>query len=553
MKKSFLTWLKTLIEISLLLITNGIANFLFIRHYTYYSDDWSDVVISPDATRSYLSVLSDCQRPIQFALKKLAFSFHGGDAFTLQLAGLVLSSLFLVLLYFVIKKIAAEFGYLSFLPFVSCLLYAVLWNKDEAYPWIIVSICNEVGFIFYAASILCYLYLDRRRYLLPLSLVFYFLGLLTYETGFALPAVFLVYDLLKGQKFRYSFYFLLPLGLVMLIRTTQWFGLGYVRYGHDVSSFEPGIILLHTGLFIFTSLLIFSNQVQFAVMGWLQVTPVQGTTILACDLLLILLISWYLRSYRSVERGSLRYLAVLLTGLVVTSVPIILTTGGTATRGYVLIDIFVACLVAYICVRLCSGKHAKIIFTVGIFCSLLICQGLYVNWVASGEFTDTLAGYVCSHSDEIESPYVYFNSSDFVKNAPNGLSSAYHPTREDLFRFRSDVIGNRFDELISRVGKEDLMNRSDTGYVQYYNAKCLDQWAFDAMLRSCGLHNVTLIYGGNWYGNFPTYIGDDEIKYQQYADYHPTGPEKTIPRSQVFEITYSRVFGTGQKQPLTLF
>nr|WP_319538394.1 hypothetical protein [uncultured Methanospirillum sp.] len=553
MKKSLQSWKKTLIEIILLLITNGITNYLFIRHYTYYSDDWSDVVTSPDSARSYLAVLSDCQRPIQFALKKLAFSFHGVDAFGLQLAGLVLSSLFLVLLYFILKKITADYGYLSYLPFVSCLLYVLLWNKDEAYPWIIVSICNEVGFLFYAASILCYLY-RNRRYFLPVSLLFYFLGLLTYETGFALPAVLVVHDLLNRRKIRDSFYYLIPLGLVMVIRTTQWFGFGYVRYGHDVSSFEPGVLLLHTGLFIFTSLLIFSNQIQFSVMGWMQMTLVQSACILGIDIILVILISWYLRLYRFVEQGSWRYLSVLLTGLIVTSVPIILTTGGTPTRGYVLIDIFVACLIAYLCIRLCTARYSRILLLAGILCSLLISQGLYGNWVASGELSDSVAGYFCSHSDELnEYPYVYFNSTDFVVNAPNGLSSAYHPTREDLFRFRRDVLGSRFDDMIGKLGQEDVMNRIDSGYVQYYNAKCLDQWTFSGMMNKCGLSTTTLIYGGNWFGNFPTSIGKDEIRYQRYDDYHPTGPEITVPRSQVFEITYSKVFGTGQKQPLTLF
>jgi len=553
MKKDLQSWIKTLIEIILLLLTNGIANYLFIRHYTYYSDDWSDVITSPDSARSYLTVLSDCQRPIQFALKKLAFSYHGIDALGLQMAGFVLSSLFVVLLYLILKKIAADYGYLSYLPFVSCLLYVVLWNKDEAYPWIIVSICNEVGFLFYAASILCYLYRDRR-YLLPVSLIFYLLGLLTYETGFALPAVLVVHDLLNRKKIRDSFYYLIPLGLVMVIRTTQWFGFGYIRYGHDVSSFEPGVLLLHTGLFIFTSLLIFSNQIQFSVMGLMQMTLVQGACILAIDIILIILISWYLRLYRFVEQGSWRYLSVLLTGLVVTSVPIILTTGGTPTRGYVLIDIFVACLMAYLCIRLCSARHSRIIMLAGIFCSLLICQGLYCNWVASGELTDSIAVYICSHSDKISKyPYVYFNSTDFVVNAPNGLSSAYHPTREDLFRFNRDVLGSRFDEWISKIGREDVMNRIDSGYVQYYNAKCLNQWALGAMLRKCGILNSTLIYGGDWFGNFPTSIGKVEIKYQQYDDYHPTGPEMTVPRSQVFEINYSQVFGTGHKQQFTLF
>ncbi|PWR71567.1 hypothetical protein [Methanospirillum lacunae] len=553
MNRSLYGWFKCLIEIGLLLLTNGIANYLFIRHYTYYSDDWSDVITSPDSSRTYLSVLSDCQRPIQFALKKLAFSFHGADALSLQLAGLVLSSIFLILLYLIIRKIATDFGYLSYLPFVSCLLYVVMWNKDEAYPWIIVSICNEVGFLFFAGSILCYLYRDKR-FFLPVSLLFYFLGLLTYETGIAIPVLFLVYDLLKGRKIRDSLYYLFPLGLVMLIRTTQWFGFGYVRYGHDVSSFDPTVILLHTGLFIFTSLLILSNQVQFSVMGWMQVTPLQGFGILACNILLILIISFYLRLYRFVERGSFRYLLILITGLVVTSVPIILTTGGTPTRGYILIDIFVATLVAYLGIRACGAKYARVVLMALIFCSLLICQGLYVNWVESGEISDNVAGYICSHSGEIgKYPYLYVNSTDFVKNAPNSLGTAYHPTREDLFRLKRDVLGNQFDDLITKLGNEDVITRIDSGYVQYYNAKCLDQWAFDGMLKKCGLRNVTLIYGGNWYGNFPTYAGNNQIRYQQYDNYHPTGPEVTIPRSKVYEITWDRITSSDLKPTLTLF
>jgi hypothetical protein len=97
------------------------------------------------------------------------------------------------------------------------------------------------------------------------------------------------------------------------------------------------------------------------------------------------------------------------------------------------------------------------------------------------------------------------------------------------------------------------MTRMDSGYVQYYNAKCLDQWAFDGMLKKCGLPNTTLIYGGNWYGNFPMYAGTDMIRYQRYENYHPAGQEVSIPRSKVYEITWDRVFRSYEKQPLTLF
>jgi len=286
----------------------------------------------------------------------------------------------------------------------------------------------------------------------------------------------------------------------------------------------------------------------------MQVSPVQGVFIFIVDLLLIMVISWYLRLYSFVERGSLRYVIILLTGLAATSVPIIITTGGTFTRGYILIDFFVAALISYLCVRFCGRRYGKIIIMALFFCSLIICQGLYVNWVASGEITDKVAGYVCTHTNEISQyPYLYFNSSSYIKNSPNSLSSAFFPTREDLFRFKKEILGDRFDPVIAQIGTEDIITRIDSGYVQYYNAKCLDQWALNAMLKKCGLSNITLVYGGNWEGNFPTYSDSNEIRYQRYENYRPMGKEVSVPRSQVFEITYLRVYNTTSKTPLTLF
>ncbi len=165
-----------------------------------------------------------------------------------------------------------------------------------------------------------------------------------------------------------------------------------------------------------------------------------------------------------------------------------------------------------------------------------------MNWVVSGEITDDIAENICANQDEIRSfSHIYFNSTSYTTNLPNSLSTAYHPTREDLFRLKREFLSGMGDDLISRIGKEDDPGALDSGYEQYYNAKCLDTWALSAMLVRCGLGDKTLIYGGNWYGNFPMSFNQTTLKYQGYKDNHPEGPVIQVNRSQVWEISISVV------------
>ena len=85
-------------DIPLLILSNFIANFLFIRGYSLYSDDWSAIAVSPDANISYLTLLLDAQRPLLYVTDKFVSSLHM-SVFSLQVAGFLLSSILLVLFY----------------------------------------------------------------------------------------------------------------------------------------------------------------------------------------------------------------------------------------------------------------------------------------------------------------------------------------------------------------------------------------------------------------------------------------------------------------------
>ncbi|HWQ66770.1 MAG TPA: hypothetical protein VN372_07855 [Methanospirillum sp.] len=524
-------------EIFLLIIAHFIANFLFIRKYSFYSDDWSAIVVSPDAHTPYLTILLDAQRPLLYATNKFVSSL-ALDALTLQIAGFLLTTLLLILMYLIITKISSDFGfYQGTIPFLTCLLYIVLFNKDEIYPWLVVSTCNIVGYLLYALSIYCFLH-RKRRFFLPISLIAYGLGLLTYEIGIALPLFFVAAEYLTRKKIKESFFFILPLIGVLAIRSTLWFGFGSLRLDREAASLDPVLLLLHTCLFIFTTVLIFTNQIQFSIIGWTQISVPVLVLVLFLDLLLISAIIKYLSGCPFPTVRTRSFTALLCIGLITFSVPYILTTGGTPTRGYVFIDLFIAGLLVLGLLYTGRSEWAKRGYLIIIIVCLLTCQGLYMNWVVAGEISDRVAESFCTHQDEIlKKSYVYFNSTSFVQARPNSIRTAFHPTREDLFRLKNLFLGETFDGFITKIGKEDSPRRIDDGYVQYYNAKCLDRWALGGMMERCGVSNRSLIYGGNWYGFFPIEINKTSILYQEHQENLPTGTITWVNRSDVFEIS----------------
>lgn len=537
-KKSLKPSYPVIIQIILLILTNITANFLFLTKYTLYSDDWSAIAWSPDTSTPYVSLLLDAQRPLLYATDKFVHSLGWPSGF-LQMTGLSLSCLLLVFLYMMMRKMVSDCGYTSkYLPFLICLIYIVLWNKDEIYPWLIVSTCNIAAFLLYAIAILGFLYREHRRAVI-LSIISLFLGLLTYEIGLALPVFFIAYAILMKKNIRESFYYLIPLILVIAIRSTEWFGFGTVRLAREAIAIDPQVFLFHSAVFVGTSLLILSNQIQFSLIGWSQMDLLMIGGILCINITLLLLLMRTLARYSWAERASFRFFLICVIGCCTSALPFILNSGGTPTRGYIFLDLFIAGIGAYTLVRFIGRKAGKIIFFFLFLTSLLICQGLYMNWVVSGEISDAVADYICEHQGEIKMyQFVYLNSTSFTKNKPNSLSTAFHPTREDLFRLKRDIFPDMHNELIQKFGKEDSLSTLDSGYEQYFNAKCLDSWALLAMMNICNLEDKTLIYGGNWFGNFPVAINNTTLMYQQYQDNVPSGPIQIVNRSDIFEISY---------------
>lgn len=527
-----------IIQIILLILTNITANYLFIPKYTLYSDDWSAIAWSPDTSTPYVSLLLDAQRPLLYATDKFVHSLGWPTGF-LQMAGLSLSCLLLVFLFLIMTKVVSDCGYSSqYLPFLICLIYIVLWNKDEIYPWLIVSTCNMAAYLLYAIAILGFLHRQSRGVLI-LSLISLFLGLLTYEIGLALPLFFIVYAFLMKKDIRESFYYIIPLILVIAIRSTEWFGYGTVRLAREAIAIDPQVFLFHSAVFVGTSLLILSNQIQFSLIGWSQMNFLMIGGILCIDITLLLLLMRSLARHSFTERASFRFFLICVIGCCTFALPFILNSGGTPTRGYIFLDFFIAGIGAYTLVRLIGKRAGKILFFFLFLTSLMICQGLYMNWVVSGEISDAVADYISEHEGEIKAyQFVYLNSTSFTANKPNSLSTAYHPTREDLFRLKRDIFPDMHDELIQKFGKEDSLSTLDSGYEQYFNAKCLDIWALSAMMNICKLEDKILIYGGNWFGNFPVAINNTTLMYQQYHDNAPSGPLQIVNRSEVFEIPY---------------
>ncbi|PKL60144.1 MAG: hypothetical protein CVV33_04190, partial [Methanomicrobiales archaeon HGW-Methanomicrobiales-4] len=302
MIKNWLSLHSPRFDIPILILANFIANFLFIWKYSLYSDDWSAIAISSDTSTSYLTLLLDAQRPLLYVTDKFVSSLQL-NVISLQVCGFLLSSLLLVLLYLIVRKITIDCDYTSrYIPFLICLLYVVLFNKDEIYPWLIVSTCNMVGYLLYAISILGYLYRERKPFLI-ISLIAFFLGLLTYEIGLALPVFFVVLEFLDRKRIRESLLYLIPLALILLIRSTEWFGYGSVRLVREATGMDPLLFLLHTVLFLFTSVLIISNQIQFSIVGWNQMSYLVMATVILVDLVLIALVFRVVTIIRFREQG----------------------------------------------------------------------------------------------------------------------------------------------------------------------------------------------------------------------------------------------------------
>jgi hypothetical protein len=428
-----------------------------------------------------------------------------------HIIGFITSSVVLILVYLIVRKLFSDFDCSSELyPFLIAAVYCVLFNKDEIYPWAVFAFASYS--LFYLVSFYTYINKEKKHYLWY-SLVAYTLGLFTYESGIALPLIFLSYDVLRKKDYKLSFLFGVPLIFNLLVRLTSWFGIGskeYTTWGNDVSNLISWDILHNIIDFVSVSVFTIFRQILYAINGFEAI----GLIIIGVISLDVVLLYILFKFNIPKQLPQIRNFPLIVISIIIIAAfaaPFIirgnLLSGGLPTRSFEFIDIGFAMLVVLAIGYFSTMKVRQILIMVLIGASILLCQGLCMNWVVSGNIQNDIYNYIGQHSVEINGyDYVYFNTTSFILGKPNAIDeSIFYP--------------------IARLYNPQIINQrliaNDSEYDRYYNAKCLDNYALLAMLTmevNPKYNYQNLIYGNTTV--IPAY------------------------KSQIFEINYSGVYAS---------
>ena len=199
------------------------------------------------------------------------------------------------------------------------------------------------------------------------------------------------------------------------------------------------------------------------------------------------------------------------------------------TRSFYLMDTGIALLLVCILMLLKRFLNIKVLAILIIILGIFVNQGLYYNWVVSGDILEKIDKFIGENKDELlKYDYVYFNTKSFTDHMPNGYEMETLP-------YYSTFKGVRY-QLFGSPPKLDPNRQYDNGYNQYYNAWALHRWALTSMISERKKTNYTLIYGNYYiYGTVPIDVTEDTIIYKNQGD----ETNFTVSRDKVFEINYS--------------
>jgi hypothetical protein len=528
--------LRAHIHILFVLFLNFITHFIFLPLYTFYSDDWSILAIPFLDQYSYSSLLLESQRPFFWIGYKLQYALFGDNPLGHHLLGLLTTSIVLILVYEISKKIFRDVGQSAeYYPFLTAVIFCVLFNKDEVYPWAILS--SGIPYMAYLGSFYFYLHRDRK-YFLTFSLIAYTLGLFSYEIGIALPLLFVCYDYFIKSKERTGLLFLIPLLFYLGVRLTNWFGLGFAFVNRGIGNWEIGALLSNTSHHVLYSFVVFSRQVNLALLGLATLAWWQLLGLISIICILVFLLGNLLK--REDKSDHIQPIIFAISGMMIVTffVPFILQ-GAMATRHFILVDFGIALLIVGL---LSYGGnswriHWLMIITVGI--CILLNQGLYANWVTSGNIQEDVSHYIQQHSEEIgNKKWVYFDVQSFITEKPNRVENPFTGLIKSwLF---SDT---RPPRPATEMGV-GTTGQGGTGlalvYSPYYNSPCLDRWALEGMLQKYlpTFRSDHLIYGND--GNVPERVTDDRIIFR---DMYAGGAQRVVWKSDCSIISYASIYG----------
>jgi len=506
----------------LLVVTNFVCNNIFLFNFKYYSDDWSSLVYASGIGTSIIKSLCDPQRPLSNVLFVLKQYFSEYVLFY-HLLTLVTTTVFLILVYYLFIKIFHDFGEKNdFWPFIGALIFCVLFNKDEIYPWAI--LCDGFGYFAPVLTIYFYMYKEKKNYLF-ISIIMYFLSLMTYEVGVMVPVFLLGFDYLRGQNWKTTYYFIIPLFLYLVFRITNFFGFGTVNIDRGVGQYGLVTVIAILKSPVVISL-VFAKNILYSFIGYTQMGLglILILTVINLTLLYLLYQFMICSQIDDFSHKNIVYSAILL--IITFMGPYIIRGGlGVVTREYYLIDIGLSLLIVCMLMTLKNKSKVKILIICLVGFGIIINQGLFFNWVVSGDIQNNINKYIEENSEDLSKyEYVYFNTTSYKENKENNCETLYI------------IVNSFFRKHMGRsLGIIDKRTPYEIAYYNYFNAKCLDKWALQAMIDGNTRSEITLIYGD--YGTIPVNVTNYNITYKNLDD----GGIYTIPKEKVFEINYTSV------------
>jgi len=527
----------------ILSIANVLANHIYIFGLRFYSDDWVQLTFIKSIDIS--SGLHN-ERPIMYLLLQIQGYFFQMNPLYYHITSLVTTTIFLFILFFVIKKIAQDNNvYSNLFPFLVTLFFCLLFNKDEAYAWPTTSLANNCAFIFFILSFLFFLYIDKKFFLF-LSVFFYTMGIFTYELGIALPIFYAGYLYSTNKRMIISLWYIPPLLFYLICRSFHLFGFGTIGLNRGFGLITSDIVVKII-LSPFSALYVHFLKIVYGIFGLMAMNFFHLLIIIVMDMGFIYLMSRIVLKCEDWHNNSskmkrITILSILL--ILVFELPLIMHgnyffSGGS--RLYYLIDIGISLFFISFFFFFYNSTNQKVFFLIVIGLFLVINQGLYYNWEISGNLQNNIDNYIQTNYKEIMSyDFCYFNSNSFYEKIPNRLVLANFP-EFNIFS-HSLLIFSPLINISQILSLEDITYKFPDirGYTQYYNARCLDTWALNEILNYYAPNSNRIVL----YTNFPemnNYIIDENDASFTFFDKR-NQTNKKINKENVFEINYSSVF-----------
>ena len=338
------------------------------------------------------------------------------------LLNFIISSILLLIVFITAKSLLMKIGVFSeSYAFMAAILFCILFNKGELYAFGSV-IPDNIAFALYLASLYFYIHSEKKPNYFFLSLFCFTVAVFTYEAGIFLPFFYCVYSLCFEKSIRKSLPFFIPLVLYCIVRLTNWGGHGLVMNPGNaitLANFIPTvtahIVYLKFNLAIFLNT--FPEYFMDGITGLNSLPSLPVIAFIIIDIIVAVFIVWILtdHSRQDQETPDFDGTPLFLIGMagILLSFLLISLNGYIAGRYLVFIDFFV-CLPGVVILIKCAGKRTigYGIFFVIVFC-LLINQGLYFNWVVSGNIQQSFHEAVQKNSENIgQYEFVYVNITD---------------------------------------------------------------------------------------------------------------------------------------------